>query len=336
MPYEIPETVRLKIKVGESQLDYARRIFMEAARLAGMPLLEQGYFANDMIENGNQLFKKSEKDNTPRLHWFEDPSPKDNDQLVTDLEWKKKQGKWHTHVLGNYPTEELKRRQFYYQLYGGVLGSLQEIPDNTDTIIVDLNIVYDKEHYTLETAQKKLKLLTDDAIKVYSSIEIKFYITWTAGGGDYTKWEIIGAKAGFVNVLLCKNMDKNEDKSTAVTQTYYADSGELETENIFLIEGNLYPFEQRNLAHELGHRFGIVAHYGVSILGYDFGNATSDTSINKAIVMMRNNLVIKGVDWGRPIRMDPERYTFSSKHKLGPTTYDYMRAGAAALARKKQ
>lgn len=162
MPYEIPETVTLKIKVGESQLSFARRIFMEAARLAGMPLLEQGYFATDMIENGNQIFIKSEKDNTPRLHWFEDPSPKDNDQLVTNLEWKKKQGKWHTHVLGNYPKQELTRRQFYYQLYGGVLGSLKEISPDTDIIIIEVNIVYDETQYTLEQAQKATQATVDD------------------------------------------------------------------------------------------------------------------------------------------------------------------------------
>lgn len=332
MQNEIPEKVKLVVRNGESQADFARRLFMEAARVAGMPLLEQVSFADYMIKSGEHLFVG--KDEKPRLKWLEDPSPKDNNPLVSDKEWKAKHGQWHTHVLGDFNKEELKRRQVYYVLGGGVLGSMLETAAG-DTIIVDLNIVYDKNQYTVEKAQQILQPLIDDAIKIYSAIEIKFYITWTAGGGDYTKWEIIGAKDGFVNVLLCKNINKNEKDSTPVTQTYYAETGEIETANIFLIEGHLYGFEQRNLAHELGHRFGIVAHYGVSIRGFDLGNITSDISINKAIVMLRNNLIIKGVDWGRPTNLRPERYTFLPSHKLGPTTYDYLRSGAMRLARKK-
>jgi hypothetical protein len=65
MLYDIPEKVSLVVRKDESQANFARRIFIEAARLAGMPLSEQMSFAEYMIQSGGHLLKG--KDSIPRL-----------------------------------------------------------------------------------------------------------------------------------------------------------------------------------------------------------------------------------------------------------------------------
>lgn len=129
MQNEIPEKVSLVVRGGESQADFARHIFMEAARLAGLPLSEQVSFADDMIKSGEHLFVG--KDEKPRLRWQSDPTPKDKDPLISDAEWKKKYGTRHTHILGDFNKQEMKRRQSYYVLGGGVLGSRVEVSKKT-------------------------------------------------------------------------------------------------------------------------------------------------------------------------------------------------------------
>lgn len=110
MEYEIPERVSLTVRNGESQADFTRRILMEAARLAGMPLLEQTAYADEMMKSGGHLFNG--KDNRPRLQWVEDPSPQDGDPLISDQEWKKKYGQIHTHRLREFDREDLRTSSF--------------------------------------------------------------------------------------------------------------------------------------------------------------------------------------------------------------------------------
>ncbi len=140
MSFKIPEKVSLVIKSGESQKDFANRIFIEAARLGGLPLLQQSYFANFMIASGQHLFVG--KDEKLRLKWSNDPSPKDKNPLITDIEWKSKVGKWHTHILGDFNKAELINLQTLYVISGGVLGSFVEVTP-TEIITINLNVVYD-------------------------------------------------------------------------------------------------------------------------------------------------------------------------------------------------
>lgn len=325
MQYEIPNSVMVAVSSRDTQLTFARRALMKAARKAGLPLLEQTAYAHFIypLSTNDLLFK---------MRWAgKDPSLFD-DSRVKDWEFSRRA----IYELNDTEKEELRIRQIYYVLKGGVLGSMSETK-NSDTIIVELNIVYDKNIYTLEKAQQILKPLIDDAENVYSAIEVKFYITWAAGTGNYEKFEISsGAKEGCVNVFFTYNVDKNARDSIAVTQTFFDDKGELGTKNIFLVRG-FYDFLQRNLTHELGHRFGIVTYSGKKFLGYDIGNYTSDKVINTAILMMRNRLVVKGIDWKGEFDSisEPFRHLRLRGKNYGPTTLDYMRAGARQLSRKR-
>lgn len=350
MQNEIPNEVKLVVRNGESQADFARRLFMEAARVAGMPLLEQVSFAEYMIKSGEHLFVG--KDEKPRLKWREDPSPKDNNPLVSDKEWKAKYGQWHTHTLGDFNKQELKRRQVYYALGGGILGSGLEAFKN-DIIIVPLNITFESPHFDETTAAEYLKSQVQDAIDAYGQINIKFYVTYRVGtatekASDGTLARIAtGTIEGAVNVYLFYDNNAHRDRS-------YMNSV---SDHIFLMKSGFYKTDGMRvgaLSHEIGHVFGFKG-WQVTQTAYDiFGergnnwffnsidNLSDFAQIEPALTMMRNGLVRKDIDWVddytkavqlRSVRAE-EIYGQFAYIPRKPTLYDLLRAGARKIAGK--
>lgn len=184
MQYEIPNKVSLVIGLNDTQLAFVRKALMEAARIAGLPLLEQVDYANFSLRlpiNQKEAEKRldvrmQEKPPEFRLLWKgKDPSPKDGTTEIQDWEFNRRRGKLFNFNLNEVEREELKRRQIYYQLNGGVLGSMRETAG--DTVIVDLNLVYQKENFSLTKAQNEFGKYVTDAIAVYAPLEIKFNTT---------------------------------------------------------------------------------------------------------------------------------------------------------------
>jgi hypothetical protein len=342
MPNEIPDKVSLEVRRGESQVDFARRLFVEAARLAGLPLQEQVLFALSMIQSGEQLFVG--KDQKLRLQWAKDPSPKDKDPLVSDKEWKEKQGKWHTHILFDSNKQELKRRQVYYVLEGGVLGSMKDIPSDSDVIIVDLNLIYQQDKYNATTAQADFGKYVTDAVQAYGQLEIKFNInSWTPGDADFVfeDGEVVkanltkGSVSGFYDVIFGRRDNSNKrisyttftDQNTPIATYLYRTA--LDGGDVFVNRG----LRTHALAHELGHAFGLLGSPDDSILGIksdSIRNYFADWDVDKAIVRLLAGNVKKGVDWRRSGLIFPD----VSGNTQYLTVFDILRAGARALARK--
>lgn len=350
MQNEIPKKVSLVVKNGESQADFARRLFMEAARLAGMPLLEQVSFAEYMINSGEHLFIG--KDEKLRLKWEKDPSPKDNDPLVSDQEWKARYGKSHTHILGAFNKQELSRRQVYYMLGGGVLGSGIEA-SKSDIIIVQLNITFESPHFTETTAADYLKAQIQDAIDAYGQINIKFYVTYRVGtatekASDGTLSRIAtGAVDGAVNAYLFYNNDAHRDIS-------YMNSV---SDHIFLMKSAYFRTDGLRvgaLSHEIGHVFGFkgwqitqtaynyFGEYGNNVVARTIDNLSDFAQIEPALTMMRNGLVRKGIDWVDDYTKEFQLRSVRAEDIYGqfayiprkPTLYDTLRAGARKFAGK--
>lgn len=323
---------------------------MEAARVAGMPLLEQISFADYMINSGEHLFVG--KDGKLRFKWTVDPSLKDKDPLISDEEWKAKYGKWHTHILGNFNKQELTRRQIYYVLGGGILGSGFEA-SKSDIIIVPLNITFESPHFNETTAAEYIKAQVQDAINAYEQINIIFYITYQIGtatekASDGTLARIAtGAIENALNVYLFFDNDAHRDKS-------YTNSV---SKHIFLRKSAYYQTDGMTigaLSHEMGHAFGFMG-WQVTQTAYDiFGKAGNNWFFNKidnlsdfaqiepALTMMRNGLVRKDVDWVddytksiqlRSVRAE-EIYGQFAYVPRKPTLYDILRAGARRITGK--
>lgn len=194
MQYEIPSRVSLVIGLNDTQMGFVRKAFIEAARLAGLPLLEQMDYADfilrlpiNQIEREKLLDKRNQEKSTGfRLLWKgKDPTPRDGTIEIQDWEFNRQRGKWFGFSLNDVEKEELKRRQTYYVLNGGLLGSMQEIPRDTTKIVVDLNFVYEKSQFDQAKAQAAFQKQIAFAEKVYGVIEIRFFNTWTAGSGDW-------------------------------------------------------------------------------------------------------------------------------------------------------
>lgn len=323
---------------------------MEAARLAGLPLLEQADYAMFILrlpinsKEADKLLDVRLQEKPPefRILWnVKDPSPKDKTLEIQDWEFKKRRGKNFTIVLIDSEKEELKRRQTYYVLNGGVLGSQKEIPRETDTIIVDLNFVFEKSQFNQIKTQESFSKHIAFAEKVYGVIDIKFYSTWTAGTGDWEKRTITeGRKDGFVNVYL--SVRKQKDGFAATDTVVDEKTGEITTKDIFLAKGQLegggitnYSLREEALAHELGHKFGIVAYYGKKIpfTDVDIGNIPTDIEINSAISTLARGAVRKNIDWNKLGRSKPVVVSNMREFWETVTTYDKIRLGARGLSK---
>jgi len=225
-------------------------------------------------------------------------------------------------------------------LNGSVLGSEKEIPRETDTIIVDLNFVYEKSQFNEAKAQAAFQKQIAFAEKIYGVIEIKFCSTWTAGTGDWETRAIKeGRKDSFVNIFL--TVRKQKDALAATDATVDEKTGEVTTKDIFLAKGQLegggitnYSLREEALAHELGHKFGIIAYYGkIPYTGVDIGNIPTDIEINSAISMLGRGAVRKNIDWNRLGKGNPVIVSNMREFWATVTTYDKIRLGARRLSK---
>lgn len=326
--YEVPEFVALEVTAADTQLSFVRRCLLNAAYTAGLPLLES-------ISYALQCLSITLNENTWRINWKEnkdDPTPKDS-STVKDNEFVARRGQLTNYYLSDKEKNDLRERQNSYVLRGGVLGSQIEIASQ-DIIIVDLNIIFDEKQFDETKAKETLKSQVDDAVNVYNQIEVKFNIVWTAGAGNSTNLEITkGKKDSFINVFLSIG-DGGAISQTEITEPDPA-TGEVKTYNIFLTREKLSvrglsdnSMNTWALAHELGHKFGLVGYSGVKLWGFDTTNWSSDAVINTAIIKARTGSVVKGIDWN----ISP--FIKSMKGDLAPTTFELLRAGAKRLGRK--
>lgn len=304
MQYDIPPSVAVSVGVNDTQMAFVRKALIEAARQSGLPPLEQIDFANLLLrlpinlEELNKLLDVTKHQESPsfRIRWIgKDPSPKDGTLEIQDWEFKKLRGKTFTYFLNDVEKEELKRRQIYYQLNGGVLGSNLDI-FATDIIIVNLNFVYDKNQYNRATAEAAFQKQISFAERVYGVIEIKFYTIWTAGVGNAATGTITeGRRNDFVNVFLSIG---EQDSGVSFVDTINDErTGEAVTRDTFLTKGKLegggglsnYSLREEALAHELGHKFGITGDPNDKLFGYEelggfkIRNWVSDIEINSAL-----------------------------------------------------
>jgi hypothetical protein len=354
MPLNIPNKVSLIVKRGESQKDFASRIFIEAARLAGLPLLQQAYFADYMIASGEHLFVG--QDDKLRFKWRLDPSPNDKYPLVKDNEWQAKYGNWHTHILGDVNKTELANLQMSYLLSGGTLGSLIDVSP-TEIITVDLKIVYDPMLITsdvppqtdLEYVKLAMKRQLDYWSETYSKIGINYNVRYSIGTVNPLRQEITsGALPEMINIFYLN--DPNSLKCYSKFNTG--------SRQIFLSELRGALLMESGLCHEAGHLFGIV---GIERLkgvenyllvkfkaAIDWvQNLNSDILINSALRRLKANNVTKGIDWIEDYQNPPKRTYYTSnrfptvvpepisyiaEHKL--TIFDMLRFGAKQVGGK--
>jgi hypothetical protein len=347
MPFKIPERVMLIVKIGESQKEFASRIFFEAAKLAGLPLLQQSFFADYMIASGEHLFVGN--DDKLRLKWERDPSPKDKSPLVTDKEWQAKYGKWHTHILGDVNKVELANLQLFYILNGGILGSRVDVSP-TEIITLNLNIVYDPTLITsdtppqtdLEYVKLAMKRQLDYWTKTYSKIGINYKVGYNVGTVNALRQEITsGAMPGMINIFYL-----NDPNVLSCYSKFNTGS-----RHIFLSELKGAPLLDRALCHEAGHLFGIVYTTGSE---YFDKNIITGTGVNLvADAVINSNLIVlehtdrKNVNWVNDYRNSPNKiYSTPQLAKLGsdatkriilrqPTTFDIFRFGARKIATAK-
>ena len=115
MPVNIPKSITLTVGANESQLQFARRALMEAARRIGLPMLEQMRFADFFYPLCGEASAKY------RIRWWKqsDPSPLDGDLTMFDAEWKALGNKSFTLSLSQLQQDELKRRYDYFLARGG-------------------------------------------------------------------------------------------------------------------------------------------------------------------------------------------------------------------------
>ena len=349
MPYEIPNSVSLVIGSNDTQLGFVRKALIQAAREAGLPLLEQVDFAISILRlpinpgEAAKLLDISKQEGKPsfRLIWNgKDPSPKDHTIEIQDWEFNKRRGKNFGYTLSSIEKEELKRRQIHYQLDGGTLGSNIEAPAN-DTIIIDLNLIYEKENYNATTAESEFGGYITDAIQIYGQLEIKFNISsWTPGNAKFVYGNndslnatiTEGAKAGFYNVIFGKLNNSNDRLS------YTMFSGESKPLASFIFKPGLGAnvfvdrgLRTHSLAHELGHVFGITGSE-ISIVGYEppdlVRNILTDQQVDSAITRILSGKVKKGIDWKKNGLVLPD----VSGNVQYFTVFDKLRAGARGLA----
>ena len=237
-------------------------------------------------------------DKSYRTGWAkakDDPTPKDGAQ-VKDNEFETRRGKQTTYYLSDKEKNDLKERQIFYVLHGGVLGSMQEsLLDGV--IIINLNIVYQDDQYTLQEAQAATRATVADCQSAYSAIEVKLNVIYTPGKGDasYTNEKgaygriAQGAKEGMVNVLLFTNSGYHGGRSGSL----YNPS----SEQIFIWEGSVDvkpraknvsdTLSSGAIAHELVHLFFQYA--GMSMEESDFNNWSQERGIYYSLNQMRYN-----------------------------------------------
>lgn len=310
---------------------------MEAARLSGLPLSEQVEFASFIILQGSSFIWRDA-----------DPTPKDN-KIIKNNELRQDQG--INYWLSDFEKDELTQRQIYYQLNGGVLGSIREAFYN-ETIVVDLNIVYDPNLITYNTPQQtKLEYIQENLkpklrywTETLSKINLDYTVRYSIGTVDSGRKKITsGTIDGMANIFYF-----NDPKSLyayAVTQP--------QSDHIFISELKDDFVYDRSLCHELAHLFGVYGITGIIFIDVfnlvlPVANIISDVQINLALGKLQNNEVRKGIDWIDDFRKAPRQVYYTPQlSKLGPnatrrvnqrqpTIYDIYRFGARILGEKKK
>lgn len=297
--------------------------------------------------------RSKNKEKTPqfRLLWAtkKDPSLEDHTFEIQDWEFNKQRGKWFGFELNDFEKRELTRRQIYYQLNGGTLGAGVETPAN-DTIIVDLNFVYETNQFNELQAKAAIQKQIAFAEKVYGVIEIKFFKAWTAGKGNWKTLTIKeGRKPNYVNVMLTTRDDNKAVSATNVIPGKSASEDIIK--DIFLIQSQFegggglsdYSLSETSLAHELSHKFGLVGDPSDKVFGSDtfFGynvrNWVSDAEINDAIKILNRGAVKKGFNWGNlgKSRSLPSGVLPANMKEFWASisTYDNLRIGARRLSK---
>lgn len=333
MQYEIPNFVTLMVVPYESAQAFMRRAMMRAAYEAGLPLLEQVYFANYMISLGWVFQWKNA-----------DPTPQDNIN-IKDAELNARANRAINYRLSETEKEELKKRQTDYTLNGGILGSKLEA-SNDFQINLSINIVYDENQYTLGQTQDAVAEAVKYLDESYGSININFNISYTAGKRDSALLNKDGAYgriakgnvSGKINVLLFVN-NKYAGKSGSL---YYPP-----TELIAIWEGSMDANPKSSnasdklsasaVAHELGHLF---FHYaGLSMEQTLERNLFQDGGIRYALSQMKYNPLFYK-DSQLPDDFESRRakkggfYPVPSKTKNNPSSEQLLRLGAKRLAAK--
>ncbi len=90
----IPEVIKISLRIDEEVSDFARRIFVEAARSVGLPLQEQRIFAEALLVQYPQKLKRI---------WTADPTPSDKTDEI-------RKGDFGFLILRQYLTENAKMR----------------------------------------------------------------------------------------------------------------------------------------------------------------------------------------------------------------------------------
>lgn len=315
---DVPEVVTLTIRVDEVAQGLFIRLLMEAAKQSGLPLSDQFKFAIAMIFSGW------------RLAWDgKDQSPAD-DLTIKNYEVTARKNQGFNMKLSDHFIDELKQRQLYYQLNGGILGSNREVSYD-ETIVIDLNIVYDpslitdnlpeqdKLEYIKQNLTPKLRYWT----KTLSKINLDYTIRYNVGKCDSNRVDIISGRiVGMANIFYLN--DSKTVKPYAKTEPY--------ARNIFFSEFIKDLMYDRTLCHELCHLFGITGLTGNDTVDtvtsfFYIPNIISDVRINNALAQLEDDAVKKGFQWSR--------FKEESANEKAPSIFDIFRYGARRLKTEK-
>lgn len=203
-----------------------------------------------------------------------------------------------------------------------------------EKVVVNLNIIYDKEYYASPgDAEKAVAKQVEDLKKVYAPLDIEFKITYTPGSAnnltDANKARVAeGVVEGALNVFVSR-------KGGMDTQFSHTSTG-LSYLNMANIESGQYAFTAGALAHEVAHQFGVGRPGALS-------NLIADAQLGWANWMLRRGFVQEGRDWVDDYRnVTYTEYWRNRGEILGhrevqrnPTTYDVYRVGARRFPGKR-
>lgn len=223
--------------------------------------------------------------------------------------------------------------------------SFAEVP----VVWLDLRIVYDKSHFTKDSAVKFLKTQIQDLADVFNKIKICFEIEYVAGTAtekaDGLYYRIAeGAKDGIINAYLFYDRQANRDWSwfhSGSSQIFLRKSGYTETNTL----------GKESLSHEMAHLFGIrgsdvrsdvriLGEVGTWIVrkiqqGAEFiENSNSDIVLGTANLWCRNGYALYGRDWVDDYR-NAAGFILGEPNEVvprAPTILDLYRVAAKKIA----